>query len=593
MPMKNSFRQIKRVLSLVRSFWPHITGLFLVSLLATPIALLKPYALMLVIDSGFGHEPVPGFVRMFFPAGFVFDSTRIALIAALLVLIITLIEYAQVYINWVMGTWVGEKLVLNFRALVFNHIQRLSLVYHDTRGTSDSLYRIQWDTMSVRGLLLTQAPALVSSLVMLVAMVLILFWINVNFALITLCMIPPLVWLTLRSTKLLRKDWYKVKDAESNAIRVVHEVLGSMRVVKSFGQESNESKRFSDSADEAVKGHVKMARIGATYSFWVGLVLAAGTALFILLGVSYVQKGKMTLGELTLTMAYLAQVFTPLQNIIKQLNEIQSSLAGIDRVFSVLDQEKEVQESEHAIPVHEVRSAFQFEHIGFSYDSQHSILKDISFSVKPGDRVGIMGSTGAGKSTLFNLLNRFYDPSEGRIILNGKDIREYKLGDYRNLFSIVLQDAVLFSTTIAENIRYGKPGATDEEVIAAARAANAHDFIMRNSAGYDTIVGERGMQLSGGERQRISLARAFIKNAPVLILDEPTSALDIKTEEQIMESIEELMKGKTTFLITHRLDTLAGCDLIVHLEKGQILETSREQGTDFIARKKKNILHQP
>ena len=584
---------IKRVLLLSKSFRYHIMGLFLLGLLAIPVALLKPYALKLVIDSGFGKAPVPAFINMFFPGDFKYSISTIAIIAAALVIFITIVEYIQVYMNWVAGTLVGEKLVLNFRALVFNHIQRLSLAYHDSKGTSDSLYRIQWDTMSVRGLLLTQIPTVLSSFITLVAMIIIVFIINVDFALITLCLIPPLIFLTIRSAKLLRKDWYKVKDAESNAISVVHEVLGSLRVVKSFGQEENESERFANTADKAVKGQVKMAKVGATFSFLVGIVLAAGTALFIYLGAVYVAKGKMTLGELTLIMAYLTQLFTPLQNIIKNVNEIQSSLTGIDRVFAVLDQEKEVKEIENAIHIiQQIKGGFEFRNVCFSYNKHTPILNDINFTILPGDRVGIMGSTGAGKSTLINLLNRFYDPASGVIEIDGVDIKKYRLAEYRNQFSIVLQDALLFSTSVAENIRYGRPGATDKEVIEAAKAANAHNFIMKSKNGYDTVVGERGMQLSGGERQRISLARAFIKNAPVLILDEPTSSLDIKTEEQIMEAIERLMEGRTTFMITHRLDILNDCDLILHLENGHLIDMVRDHDKDYITRKKNSFLNQ-
>jgi len=588
--MKNSFGLIKRILVLARSFWPHITGLFFLSLLATPIALLKPFALKLVIDSGFGSAPVPGFISMFFPSDFQFTFNSVAIIAASLVIIIAVIDNIHVFCTWVLGTWVGEKLVLNFRTLVFNHIQRLSLAYHDRKGATDSLYRIQWDTMSIRSLLLVQLPSLLSSFLTLVAMIIIMFMINVNFSLIAICLLPPLYVLTKISTKLLRKDWYKVKDAESSAMSVINEVLSSLRVVKAFGQEESEGERFSTRAKEAVKGQVKMAKIGATFSFLVSLLLAAGTALFIYLGATYVHTGKMTLGELTLILAYLSQVFTPLQNIIKNLNDVQSSMAGIDRVFSVLDHEKEVKETHNAIHLLKTNGAFEFKNVSFSYDPRKQILKNISVEIRPGDKVGIMGSTGAGKSTFINLLNRFYDPTEGLISIDSVDIKNYKIADYRNQFSIVLQEPVLFSTTIAENIRYGNPGASEKEVMDAALAANAHDFIVKQKDGYETLVGERGMQLSGGERQRIALARAFIKNAPVLILDEPTSSLDIKTESEVMEAIERLMAGRTTFMITHRLDALRSCNLILHLENGELIDVIRDQEIGFIEKKKAAFL---
>lgn len=589
--MKNTFKLIKRILIHARPYWVHISSLFFLSLLATPIALLKPFALKLLIDSGFGTEPVPGFIRQFFSGDFVFTFGAVALTAAALIIIIALLENLYNFISWVFETVAGEKLVLSFRTLLFNHIQRLSLAYHDSKGSSDSLYRIQWDTMCIRSLLLTQLPDLVSSLFTLISMIIVMFLINWQFAVIALCMIPPLIVLTKLSTKRLKKDWYRVKDAESIAMSVIHEVLSSLRVVKAFGQEENEKERFTHRSNTAAQGQVRMARVAATFSFIVGMLLAIGTAGFIYIGATFVNAGKMTLGELTLVIAYLALIFGPLQSIIKNLNEIQSSLASIDRVFAVLDEEKEVKENIDALHLSRVKGEFDFKHVSFFYEKERIILKDISFHVRPGDRVGIMGSTGAGKSTLINLLNRFYDPVEGTISIDSADIKKYKLADYRSQFSIVLQEPVLFSTSISENIRYGRPGATEKDIIEAAKAANAHEFIINSKDGYDTLVGERGMQLSGGERQRISLARAFIKNAPVLILDEPTSSLDVRTEGLIMEAMERLMAGRTTFMITHRLDTLNSCNLILHLENGEILDVVRDHDIHFLANKKSAFLN--
>lgn len=588
----SAFQLIKRMLVHSRQYWLHISGLFLLGLLATPIALLKPFAIKLLIDSGFGSQPVPGFIRIFFPGNFEFSFTTIIIIATVLVILIALIDNLFTALSWVWETYTGEKLVLNFRTLLFNHTQRLSLAYHDKKGTSDSLYRIQWDTMCIRSFLVEQLTPLITSFITLISMIVVMFLINWSFAVIALCIIPPLFFLTRLSSRLLRKDWYKVKDAESGAMSVLHEVLSSLRVVKAFGQEVNEGERFLDRSNIAVKGQMKMARVGATFSFLVGMVIAIGTALFIYIGASYVHNGKMTLGELTLVLAYLTQVFGPLQSISKNLNEVQSSLVSIDRVFSVLDEEKEVKEDPHALHLSHVKGSFEFKQVSFSYEKERPTLQEISFQIMPGDRVGIMGSTGAGKSTLISLLNRFYDPSTGSVCVDGTDIRAYKLADYRSQFSIVLQEPVLFSTTIAENIRYGRADATEKEIIEAAKAANAFNFIIQSKDGFDTLVGERGMQLSGGERQRISIARAFIKNAPVLILDEPTSSLDVKTEAQIMESMELLMKGRTTFMITHRLDTLNTCNVILHIEKGKLVELVRDHDSNFMAKKKIAVLKQ-
>lgn len=582
----STFYLIKRILTVSQPYSWHLLIIFLINLLSTPIALLKPYALKIIIDSGFGSQPMPTFIRSFFKPDFNFSFQTVAIIAVSIAVVVALIDNILGYISWVLGTFTGEKLVLNLRTILFNHIQRLSLAYHDTLGISDSLYRIQWDSMSIRAFIMSQLPNLITSFITLISMIIVMFVINVDFAIIAICILPILFILTKLSTKLLRKDWYKVKDAESSAISVVHEVLSSLRVVKSFGQEENEEKRFSQRADTAVKGQVKMAKVGAGFSFAVNMVLAVSAAVFLFIGAKYVHAGQMTLGELTLVLAYLAQIFGPLQSIIKNLNDIQSSITSVDRVFSVLDEQKEVKESPNALHLDTINGAFSFQNITFSYSSERKTLEDISFEINPGDRVGIMGTTGAGKSTLVSLLMRFYDPSNGKILIDGKDIKCYKLADYRAQFSIVLQDPVLFSTTIAENIRYGRPTATDKEVIEAATAANAHNFIMSHKDGYEALVGERGMQLSGGERQRISLARAFIKNAPVLILDEPTSSLDIRTESLIMEAMERLMEGKTTFMITHRLDSLNNCNVILHLEGGKIIELVRDHDVDYLIKKK-------
>lgn len=586
MSNKSVFQLVKRIILQARAFWPHIIALFLLSLLATPIALLKPYALKFLIDCGISNQPIPEIIRSVLPAEFTSSFSAIALITAALVVLTALVESLHGFVTWLLSIYTGEKLVLGFRTLLFNHVQRLSLAYHDSKGSSDSLYRIQWDSMGIRSLLLTQLSALITSVITLVAMMVVMFFINWKFAVITLLILPPLIILTKLSTKRLKKDWHDVKNAENEAMSVITEVLTSLRVVKAFGREEAENERFARRSGKAVDGQMQVAKISAGFTFLVSFILALATAGFIYLGAISVQNEEMTLGELTLVLAYLAQIFGPLQSIIKNLNDVQSSITSIERVFAIMDEEREVKEDAHAIHLHRVKGGFDFHNVSFGYNSGKQILKGISFKINPGDRVGIMGSTGAGKTTLINLLNRFYDPTDGVVTIDGEDIRKYHLADYRGQFSMVLQEPVLFSTSIAENIRYGRPGATEQEIIEAAKMANAHEFIMRSSEGYDTLVGERGMQLSGGERQRISIARAFIKNAPVLILDEPTSSLDVRTEGQIMEAIERLMQGRTTFMITHRLDSLNACNVILHVEEGHLVEAARDFDSGFLSRKK-------
>ena len=589
--MKNSsFKLIKRILLLAKPFLPAIIGLFFLTLLGTPIALMKPLAMKILIDSAFGSHPVPGFISVFFPANFQFTFTAVVIIAAAFFISVALIDNINNVITWVLETITGERLVLNFKTTLFDHIQRLSLAYHDRQGTSDALYRLQSDTSSIRSFLMGSLSSIISSFITLISMITVMFFINWHFAVISLCVMPPLFILIRLSTRRFKEGWKKVKEDESRAMAVVHEVLSSLRVVKAFGQEDYEGKRFVNQSNLAIKGQLKMAWTGAIFYFLVGMLFATGTAIFIYLGAKYVHQGVMTLGELTLVIAYLGQIYGPLQSISKNLNSIQSSITSMDRVFTLLDHEKEVKEDPHAIHLARAKGSFEFQDVSFAYENGTEILHNISFNIHPGDRVGIMGSTGAGKSTLISLLTRFYDATVGTITIDEVDIKKYRLADFRSQFGIVLQDPVLFSTSIGENIRYGKPGASEKEMIDAAKAANAHEFIMRCKDGYDTLVGERGMQLSGGERQRISLARAFIKNAPVLILDEPTSSLDIRTEAQIMEAMERLMQGRTTFMITHRLDTLSSCNIILHLEGGRLIDIVNNKDPLFIKEKKLSLL---
>jgi ATP-binding cassette subfamily B protein len=580
------FQLIKKIIIQARPYWLSIIVFFLLTLLATPIALMKPVAMKIVIDSGFGSSPLPGFLTMWFPDTFLYSFDAVIIIAIAVMVLVAIIDNINGYLIWLLTTYAGEKLVLNFRLLLFDHIQRLSIAYHDRLGASDSLYRIQWDTMSIRALLLGQVTSLLSSLFTLISMVFVMFSINGTFALIALSIIPPLFILTHVRAKRLRKDWSKVKTAESNVMAVIHEVMGSLRVVKAFGQEESENRRFLSESNLAVDKQMAMARLGASFQFIVSLLFTLGSVLIIYFGAHFVKSGQITLGSLTIVLAYVGQIFGPLQSMSKNITDLQASIASVDRVFAVMDEEKEVSEHPDAKPLKHVTGAISFQNVCFSYETDTPILDNVSFEIRSGDRVGIMGTTGAGKSTLVNLINRFYDPSSGKVLIDGEDIKKFKLKDYRKQFSMVLQDPILFSTTIAENIRYGKPDATDEEVIEASIMANAHNFIIKSKDGYDTMVGERGMKLSGGERQRISIARAFIKNAPILILDEPTSSLDVVTEGLIMDAMERLMKDRTTFMITHRLDTLSACNIILQLEKGKLVDLVRDFDKDFLANKK-------
>ncbi len=464
--------------------------------------------------------------------------------------------------------YTGERLVFGFRAQVFRHVQRLSLAYHDTRGTADSTHRIQYDTPAIQWIAIDGAIGLLGATLTISGMVIITARIDWQLALVALAVCPLLLLISALFSKRMRTEWSMFKQLESSTLSVVQEVLTALRVVKAFGQEDREQARYTHYSGAGMRARVRIESLEAGFALVVGLITALGVASVLFIGIRHVQAGILTLGELLIVMTYLFQLYVPLQTISKKSGDVQASLVGAERAFGLLDESPDVTERANARPLERAAGAIAFQNVSFAYTADHPVLDRVSFEIGPGTRVGIAGTTGAGKTTLVSLLTRFYDPTGGHILLDGVDLRDYKLADLRNQFAIVLQEPVLFSTTIAENIAYARPGADQHQILQAAKDANAHEFIMRLQNGYDTQVGERGMRLSGGERQRISLARAFLKDAPILILDEPTSSVDVKTEAAILEAMDRLMNGRTTFLIAHRLTLLESCDRLVLIEHG-------------------------
>ena len=571
----SDFAIYRRLLLEAKPFWPNIGGLFVLSLLATPLTLLNPLPLKIIVDSVLGTHELPAWLAWIFPAGtHRTDFIVLAVIAGSLVVVALLKQILDLAFA-LLRSYTGEKLVLAFRAKLFRHTQGLSLSYHDTTGTADSSYRIQYDAPAIQWITIDAFIPLVSSLLTLGAMIFIMARIDWALALVALAVAPVLYVVSQIYARRLKLRWREAKDLESSMLSVVQEVLGSVRVVKAFAQEDREQERYVASAGKNLRQQIKLALTGGSFGLIIGVAMAAGTATVLFLAARHVQAGRITLGDLILVMSYLALLYSPLQMLSKSAASLQGSLVSAERAFQLLDELPEVVEKPDARPLVRACGAVAFENVSFGYNAERPALRDISFAVAVGSRVGIAGTTGAGKSTLVSLLLRLYDPASGKISLDGIDLCDFKLRDLRNQFAIVLQEPVLFSSSIAENIAYAKPDATEAEITAAAQAANAHDFISRLPQAYKTEVGERGVQLSGGERQRISLARAFLKDAPILILDEPTSSVDVKTEAVIIEAMERLMHGRTTFMIAHRLTTLDICDVRIQLEHGRIVSLTR------------------
>jgi ATP-binding cassette subfamily B protein len=559
-----------RIFAEVAPYRAAIFGLFLLSLLSTPLALLGPVPLKIAVDSVLANEPVPGILQPLVPGWLEASSLRLLIFAAVLQVVVVLLAGLQALASSMAQTILGERITLGFRARLLRHVQRLSFAFHDTRGTADSVYRIQYDAPAIHQVAVGAVIPLISSSLTFFFLLYVMVRLDWQLALIGLAISPLLFLITRSFRKRTRPGYRRMKRLESRALGVVAEGLNAFRVVKAYGREAHESERFVDHSARGVRARVRLAAAENAFDLFVKVTTAAGTAAVLFVGVRNVQAGVLTLGELLMVLAYIAQLYNPLRSISRRIAKLQSHLVSAQRAFELLDEIPDVIERPNARPLALARGDFSFRTVSFGYEPGVPVLRGVSFDVPAGTRLGICGRTGAGKTTLVSLLGRFYDPTQGAVLLDGVDLRDYKVDDLRAQLAFMLQEPVLFSTSVAENIAYARPGAAHDEIVQAARAAGAHAFISQLPDGYETVVGERGMRLSGGERQRVSLARAFLKDAPILVLDEPTSSIDLETDAEIARSLGQLMRGRTTFMIAHRPSTLRDCDRILEIEDGGV-----------------------
>jgi ATP-binding cassette subfamily B protein len=560
----------RQLLLEARPYWPHIGLLSFVNILATPIALLTPVPLKIAVDSIAGSAPLPRLLEVLLPSWMLSSPTRLVVLAGALMVLIGALDEMQGFASWLLETYTSERLVLDFRARLFRHIQRLSLAYHDTKGTADSMYRLQSDAQAIQSIAVNGVMPFLTSILTLGAMLYVIARLDSTLAVVAVAAIPLLFLVTRSSVGRLKGSWKQVKQLESSATSVLQEVLSSIRVVKAFTREDHEEQRFITRSQARLREMMRVMVLHMKFDVTIAMLIAVTSAVTLSLGILHVRAGTLSLGSLLLVIGYLGQLYGPLKTMSKKTSQLQSAMASAERAVAVLDEPQDVGERPDARPLTKASGAIEFRQVSFGYTPDTPVLRDMSFAVRAGTSVGIAGPTGAGKTTLLSLLTRFYDPTSGQILLDGVDLRDIRLRDLRNQFAIVQQEPVLFSASIADNILYARPDASQRDVEDAARAANAHDFIVELADGYDTIVGERGMKLSGGERQRIALARAFLKDAPILLLDEPTSSVDVQTESVIMEALGRLMAGRTTFLIAHRVGTLDTCNVRITVDHGRL-----------------------
>ena len=471
----------------------------------------------------------------------------------------------------------GQRMVYDLRYRLFNHLQALGLHHHVTTSTSDAVYRVDVDAYSIENLVMSGIFPLATAVTTLVVMFTILARLDLTIALLSLTVVPFL-FVCLRyymRTLVMREE--RVKELESKLLDRLYETFSAMRLVKSFAREPFEAGRYAAAGETTMNARISVTWQQSLFSVAVGTITILGTGMVIIVGGVHVMRGQLKIGELTVVIGYLAAVYGPLSSIAHTTGQLQGAIAGAKRVRAMFALTPETVDAPDAIEATGVVGDIRFDNVSFTYPSGKDVLHEIGFVAKPGEMIALVGLTGAGKTTLVSLIPRFYDTTAGRVVIDGVDIRKYKVRSLREKISIVLQDPVLFQGSILENLRYGRLDATKEEIVEAAKAAHAHDFIMRLPNGYDTDIAKAGGSLSGGERQRLSIARAVIKNAPILILDEPTSSLDSISEEIVFGALRRLRAGRTTIVIAHRLSTVRDADCILVLDGGRISAKGRHE----------------
>lgn len=567
---------IRLILTLVRPYRGTLLLILLVMIAQTAMSVAEPWPLKIVLDNVVGSHKLPHSIEHLLSPWLGHGSKmQIAFAAAIAAIVIAALGALASYVAHYYTTSVGQWVANDLRMRTYHHLQQLSLSYYDSHQTGALLSTITADVQTIQSFASSSLLDIAIDSFTIVGMLLIMFWLNWDFTLVAIAVTPFMLFFVARFKRAVKKATHEVRRQQSNIVAVVEQGLQSMRVVKAFGRQDLAQQELEEVSRATVDAALKARRVKAllspvvtvTVSFCVAIVLWRGSALIL--------AGAMTAGALTVFLSYLAKFFKPVQDLATMTNSIAQTAVGVDRIRAILEADTIIPERPDAHEPETIAGEIVFDRVAFAYNPEAPVLREVSFHIKPGQMIGVVGPTGGGKSTIVSLIPRFYDPTAGKIEIDGVDIRDYKLQTLRNHIGYVLQETVLFQGTVRDNIAYGRAGATEEEILNAAKLADVDEFVSRMPHGYDTIVGERGETLSGGQRQRIGIARAIIRNNPILILDEPTAALDTESESMVIGALERLMKGRTVITIAHRLSTIRNSSKILVLKEGVVAE----QGT--------------
>jgi ATP-binding cassette subfamily B protein/subfamily B ATP-binding cassette protein MsbA len=537
--------------------------------LISALELLKPWPIKIVIDHVLGGKPLPWPASGDWSPGWILAGACGGLIS-----VYFLLGGASVLNNYT-TIRIGQRMVHDLRRDLYNQLQRLSLAFHQRNQIGDLLYRVTADTLAIQTITMNGIFPVVSAVMLLAGMFFIMARMDWYLTLLALSVVPIMVAVIVAVNRRIESAATSARRQQSEVYSVVQRAMSAVRIIQAFTKEDDEQKRFMNVSQRSLAADLRLYTLQNFYSWGIDVIIAGGSALVLWVGAQRVFSGSMTLGELVVFISYLVSIYDPINRILQTYGLVQESRAGVKRAFEILDVERDLKDGPRVFGPSRAKGQVSFERVCFDYVGGQSVLKQIDLHIEPGQSVAIVGASGAGKSTLVSLIPRFYDPQGGRVTVDGIDVREFQLQSLRRQIAMVLQPPLVFPITIRENIAYGRPEATLDEVVSAARFAHIDELIAKLPQGYETIVAEQGATLSEGQKQRLTIARAILPNAPILILDEPTSAVDTETEALIMESLETLMTGKTTLVIAHRLSTVRKVDRIVVLHQGEIVEQGK------------------